>query len=47
MTSSFTSQAQIQGFELAYSNIYPIHEPLEHMKGLVLYIQKPKVSRTQ
>ena len=40
LTSSDTSQAQIQGFELAHPNIYPINELLECMKGLVLLIQK-------
>ena len=29
MTSSATTQAQIQGFELAHPNIYPIYELLE------------------
>ena len=29
LTSSDTSQAQIQDFELAHSNIYPIDELLE------------------
>ena len=47
LTSSDTSQAQIQGFELAHPNIYPINELLECMKGLVLQIQNPRVSMTQ
>ena len=46
LTSSDTSQAQIQGFELAHPNIYPIDELLEHMNGLVLQIQNYKVSVT-
>lgn len=33
MTSSDTTQAKIQGFELAYPNIYPINELLESLKG--------------
>lgn len=33
LTRSDTSQAQIQGFELAHSNIYPISELLECTKG--------------
>ena len=37
--SSATTQAQIQGFELAHPKIYIIHELLEHMKGPVLMIQ--------
>ena len=37
MTSA-TTQAQIQGFELAHSNIYPIYELPEDVKGLVLQI---------
>lgn len=34
--SSATSQTQIQGFELALPNSYPIYELLECIKGLVL-----------
>jgi hypothetical protein len=47
MTSSDTSQAQTQGFESAHSNIYPIDELLEHMKGLVFCIQNYKISRNR
>ena len=47
LTSSDTSQAQIQGFELAHPNIYPINELLECMKGLVLQIQNYRISMTQ
>ena len=36
LTNSDTTQAQIQGFELTHSNIYPIYEQLEHVKGPVL-----------
>jgi hypothetical protein len=32
LTNSATTQAQIQGFELADPNIYPIYELLELMK---------------
>ena len=31
LTSSDTSQGQIQGFELAHPNIYPINELLEYI----------------
>jgi hypothetical protein len=47
LNNSAITQAQIQGFELAHLNIYPIYELLEHMKGLVLQIQSFMVSRTQ
>ena len=46
LTNSAT-QAQIQGFELAYSNIYPIYYLLEYVKGLVLQIQSCRISTTQ
>ena len=36
MTSSDNSQAQIQCFELAHTNIYPINELMELMKRPVL-----------
>jgi hypothetical protein len=38
-SNSATTQAQIQGFELAHSSIYLIYKLLEHMKGLVLQTQ--------
>jgi len=38
INSAFT-QVQIQGFEFAHPNIYPIYELLEHAKGLVLKVQ--------
>ena len=47
MTSSATTQAQIQGFELAHPNIYPICELLEHMKGLDLQNPSFSISMTQ
>ena len=34
--NSATTQAQIQGLELTRPNSYPVYEPLEHTKGLVL-----------
>ena len=36
LTNSATTQAQIQGFELAHLNIYLIYELLELMKGRFL-----------
>ena len=36
VASSATTQAQMQGFELAHPNIYPIYEPLERVKEPVL-----------
>ncbi|EGV92841.1 hypothetical protein I79_010052 [Cricetulus griseus] len=39
LTNSAMTAAQIQGFELASSNIYPIHELLELKEGQVLRIQ--------
>ena len=47
MTSSDISQAQVQGFELIYPNIYPTDELLECMKWPVLQIQNYRVSMTQ
>ena len=47
LTSSFTFQTQIQGFELAYPNIYPVYELLELLKGLDLQIQRCRISMTQ
>jgi hypothetical protein len=46
-TNSVASQAQIQGFELAHPNIYPVYDLLECMKGLVLQIQSFMISMTQ
>ena len=39
LTNSATNQAQIQGFELAYSNISPIYEPLSMWRAQ----SKPKL----
>ena len=47
LTSLDSSQAQIQGFELAHASTYPIEELLECMKGSVLQIQNYRVSMTQ
>ena len=48
LTSSATvTQALIQGFELASSNIYPIYGLLEDVKGSVLQIQSCRISTTQ
>ena len=47
LTSSDTSQAQIQGFELAHPNIYPINELLVFTKGPALQIQNYRISMTQ
>jgi hypothetical protein len=47
LTNSATTQAQIQGFEQAYENIYNIYELLEHMKGLFLQKQSCRISMIQ
>ena len=47
LTSSDTSQAQIQGFELAHPNIYPTDELLECTKEAVLQFQNYRISMTQ
>lgn len=47
LTNSVTTQAQIQGSELFYPQIYSIYEPLEHVKRLVLQIQSGRISMTQ
>ena len=47
LINSATFQAQIQGFELAHPNIYPIYELLECVKGLVLQNQSCRTSVTQ
>ena len=47
LTSSDTSQPQIQAFELAHPNIYPIYELLEFIKELVLKIQNYRISNTE
>lgn len=35
-----------QDYELTYPDIYPIYDPLEHMKGLVLQVQRYRISTT-
>ena len=40
LTNSASTQAQIQGSELAHPNIYPIYELLEFMKGPALQTQR-------
>ena len=47
LTSSATTQVQIQGYELADLNIHPIYELLEHMKGQDLQIQRYRIFMTQ
>ena len=46
LTNSVTTQTQIQGFELAYPNIYFICELLEYVKGPVLQIQSCRITTT-
>jgi hypothetical protein len=45
MTNGAVFQAQIQGFELAYPNIYPTYGLLETVKELVLQIQRGKANQ--
>ena len=47
LTNLATTQAPIQGFELAYPNIYFVYELLEHTKGPVLQILSCRISMTQ
>ena len=47
LTSSDTSRAQIQGFELAHPKIYPSDELLECMRKPVSQIQNYSISRTK
>ena len=47
MTSSATSQPQIQGFELSHPQFYILCELLECVKGSVLLIQSCRISTTQ
>ena len=47
LTSSATTQAQIQGFELAHSKIYIICELLESVIEPILLIQSCKSSMPQ
>ena len=46
MTNAASTEAKIQDFELAHSNIYLIYELLEHVKGLVLQNQSCRISMT-
>ena len=43
LTNLTTTQAKIQGFELAYPNIYPIYDLLKYMKGPVLHNQSCRI----
>ena len=47
LTSSDTSQAQNQGFELTHPNIYSIYELLEPVKWWILLIQSSRTFMTQ
>ena len=47
LTSSTTTQVQIQGFEIAQPKIYIIYEHLGFIKGAVLLIQSCRISMTQ
>jgi hypothetical protein len=46
LNNSATTQAQIQGFELAYLNIYHIYELLGHVKWPAPQIQSCRISMT-
>lgn len=45
LTGSDSTQAHIQGFQLAHPNIFLIYELLEHKKGPVLQIRSCRVSK--
>ena len=45
MTKSDTTQVQIQGFEMAHPNIYPIYELIQCLKGPVLQTQSCRISK--
>ena len=47
LTNSDISQAQIQVFDLAHSNICPIYELPEFMKGSVPWIHSHRIFMTQ
>jgi len=47
LTSSDTSQIQIQGFELVHTNIYSINELNKCQQALVLQVQKYRISMAQ
>ena len=42
-----TSQAQIQGFELALPNIYPMHKLLDCMKEPILHMKNYRIFMAQ
>lgn len=44
LTNSATTQAEIQSYELAHLISYPIYEPLEHMKGPLLWNVSQRIS---
>ena len=41
------THAQNKGYELVHPNIHPIHNLLEHVKGLDLQVQNCRVSTAQ
>lgn len=47
LTNSATTQTQIQDFELAYPNMYPMYKLLELLRGLALQNQSYTISKTQ
>lgn len=47
LTNSATTEDQIQGFELAHPNIYPIYELLKCMKEQVLQNQSSESPSTK
>lgn len=47
LTSTATTQAQNQGYELAHANTHPIYELVEHVEGMDLQIQSYRISSTQ
>lgn len=46
-STSTTTQAKIQGFELALPNLLPIVELLKHVKGLALRIHSHRIPSSQ
>ena len=47
LISSVTIQAHILDFGLSHPNFYPIYDPLELMKNLVLQNDSRRISMTQ
>jgi hypothetical protein len=47
MSNSASTQAQVQGSELAQPNIHPIYELPKSMKGPLLQLQNCRTSITQ